>query len=249
MLTVYSFFKYNNYVRIHLKEDFSSLFFLLITALLRCNSHSIKCLHYFLPATSEPFDVKIHDSLQSKWSLNVWSLIWKLRPPPPWTRSLPATVPKLTVAATLPLLPPVPQAPPWNRHYVLYTLWLSHQISLLSPWLCLVQSSALLSSHSTYSSWLQLSSLSVTLKPHPEYFYVETFSHQQPVIKHADSQLQGYPEISGAAFIAWRNTSPAQHLRHICSISGDQHHHLLSCPLQKPARHCRWTRGRKWCLI
>lgn len=174
MLTVYSFFKYNNYVRIHLKEDFSSLFFLLITALLRYNSHSIKYLHYFLPATSEPFDVKIHDSLQPKWSLNVWRLTCKLRPPS-WTRSLPTTILKLTVAATLPFLPSVPQAPPWNRHYVLYTLWLSHQIPLLSPRLCLVQSSALLSSHSTYSSWLQLSSLSVILKPHPEYCLCRNF--------------------------------------------------------------------------
>lgn len=92
---------------------------------------------------------------------------------------------KPTVAATLLLLPSVPWAPSWNNFYFLYTLWLSRQIPLLSPWFCRVQTSAP-SSHSTYSSWLQLSFLSVIHWPLPEHcFYRNFLPSATPVIKHA----------------------------------------------------------------
>lgn len=131
-----------------------------------------------------------------------------------------------------------------GTHFTFFTCsWLSHQVPLLSPLFCQVQSSPFLS-HSIHSSWvisstlgLHLSSLSVVLKPLPEYCFCRSILPSvASLIRHSNSQLQGYYEISGGTFIASRSTCLGTFSwRHMFAPSvEDSTHHPLSCPVHGP---------------
>lgn len=145
-------------------------------------------------------------------------------------------------AATLLLLPLDPRAPSWDIFYFLYTLWLSHQIPLLSLWFFQVPTSAPpLIQHPLPGSKYYL--YRCFFSPSPNTVSVQTFSHQQHLslstviltyrdsLKFLERHLQPEKALPPRNFV----------LSHSCSVSGKQHHHPLSRPLQKPGSHRRRT--------
>lgn len=153
-------------------------------------------------------------------------------------------------AATLLLLPLDPRAPSWDIFYFLYTLWLSHQIPLLSLWFFQVPTSAPpLIQHPLPGSKYYL--YRCFFSPSPNTVSVQTFSHQQHLslstviltyrdsLKFLERHLQPEKALPPRNFV----------LSHSCSVSGKQHHHPLSRPLQKPGSHRRRTWGQRWCLV
>ena len=88
-------------------------------------------------------------------------------------------------------------------------------------------------------------------RPLPEHcFYRNFLPSATPIIKHGDSHLQGYPEISGGAFTAWRSISAQglsseTHLLHLWQMAP------LSTELSTPEAWCccQWSWGQRWRLV